>query len=215
VSRDAAVASAAPATPPPAGAPKAFEAQSFARVARGGGLERDKEQVLSQSFANLASKARTEKALKTAPAPPVLLNFQIEQAGNQVRVIDGDGSTYLGEIDALSVTLGGETKKGAEALKTDGKLSLALPAQNSVVNNFYRVSGTNRTLNQQVVFTWNFITPTNALAQAQTPTVGGALNYKLNATTQQIPALFNNSGISGRAQIDAKEIEINAVPVNP
>lgn len=212
--RESAVATSTPATPPPAGAPAAaFESRTFKPIARGGGLERDKQPVLSQSFANLATEQKTAKAVKAAPAAPVLLNFQIEQAGNQLRVIDGDGSTYFGEIAVATAAIG-DTKKGAEALKNDGKLLAVPPAQTMAANNFYRVIGTNRTLNQQVVFTWNFIELTNTLSEAQA--VGGLLKNQTANTTQQIPTLFNNSGISGRAQINTgKEIEINAVPVNP
>lgn len=212
--QDSQVGTATPAAPPPADAAAVFESRASAPIARGGGVERENLPALSQSFANLSPNPKSERKLKAAPTSPVLLNFQVEQAGNQLRVIDGDGSTYLGEVGAAHKALSGDKRKGAEALKDARKLALASPAQSSAANNFYRVTGTNRTLNQQVVFTWNFIEVTNALAQAQA--VGGSLKNQTANSTQQIPALFNNSGISGRAQINAsKEIEINAVPVNP
>ena len=77
------------------------------------------------------------------------------------------------------------------------------------------VAGTNRTLNQQVVFTWNFIAPTNAPGQSPTPALG-VLNQSSLNNTQQFPGLYNNSGIIGRAQINSgKEIEVRATPVGP
>jgi hypothetical protein len=198
----------------------AFESrEGFAPNARGG--EREKALAVSQSFANLAPVSRTEKALKAPPVSPVLANFQMEQAGDQLRVIDSDGSIYLGEINPAPVTFGGGGKN-QQVFKSEGKLAAPpvaaapAPAQQSAQSYFYRVAGTNRTLNQQVVFSWNFVTLTNALAQSKTKGVGGVLNQDGSSGSQQLPALLQNSAINGRAQINAaREIEINAVPVTP
>jgi len=93
-------------------------------------------------------------------------------------------------------------------------------SQQSTQNYFFRAAGTNRTLNQSVVFTWNFVELTNTTAQGQRfggqGGRGGRLNQSNFGGQQQFPALRNNSGISGRAQVNAaREFEINAVPMPP
>ena len=204
----------------PAGAAVGFESRTgFAPIVRGGSIEHDRAPAVSQSFANRAPIARTEKALKATPASPVLANFQMEQAGDRLRVIDSDGSIYLGEMNPAPVTFGGGSKD-ERVFKREGKLAgpqaaaAPAPIQQSAQNYFYRVAGTNRTLNQQVVFTWNFVALTNALAQSKTKGVGGVLDQDGLSVSPQFPALLQNSAINGRAQINAaREIEINAVPV--
>jgi hypothetical protein len=146
----------------------------------------------------------------------VLANFQIEQSGNKLRVIDGDGSTYLGEV-APDQAYG--LAQNA-AFKNDGKEKLAdelkAEQQKQTANAYqFRVTGTNRTLNQQVVFAWNCIPMTNALAFSNSSFAASELK-KLDAAKmpQQFPG-FQNSIINGRAQIESeKEIEINARPVS-
>jgi len=212
------------AEPPgaPAGATVAFESRAAsAPRARGGSLERDRMPAVSQAFANRAPLARTEKAAQATPPSSVLANFKVEQTGDRLRVIDSDGSAYLGEMNAAPASFGG-ANKDQQMFKSGGKLAerpaFAVPVstEQSAQNYFYRVAGTNRTLNQQVVFTWNFVALTNAVTQSKMKVVGGVLNQNGLGASQQFPALLQNSAINGRAQINAaKEIEINAVPVTP
>ena len=56
-----------------------------------------------QSFANIAGESVGTKAAKNAPTTSVLLLFQIEQSGDQLRVVDNDGSLYLGQAVAARV----------------------------------------------------------------------------------------------------------------
>ncbi|MEK7706405.1 MAG: hypothetical protein AAB380_00205, partial [Verrucomicrobiota bacterium] len=185
-------------------------------------------QAYSQAFANRAPTSSYGKIAKSGDIAPVLANFQVEQAGNQLRVIDSDGSTYLGKMNLPAAGQGAAValeKKGAErlAFKQEDKLAagrlgaMQLAEQQGAQKFVCRVSGTNRTLNQQVVFTWNFVALTNELVAAQVKLPAGGGNvWQNNMPAQQFPLLLNNSIINGRAQLgNAKEIEINAVPVLP
>jgi hypothetical protein len=210
----------------PAGSAPDASARFFRQEARGG--RQNNIQANSQAFANRAPASSYGKTAKSGDIVPVLANFQVEQAGNQLRVIDGDGSTYLGEVEsqatAQSVIVASEIK-GAERLKLKPEDKLAagrlgvtpLPDQENRQNFAYRVAGTNRTLNRQVVFAWNFVPLTNELAAAQVKASGRGGNVlQNNLPAQQFPLLLNNSFINGRAQLSgAKDIEINAVPVTP
>lgn len=210
------------AAPSPVAAPalsRAVADKSF--VARGGDVEKDAERFYSQSFANVAPEQLRAKAAKVksdSPITPVLASFQIQQDGNELRVIDSDGSTYRG---ALSAAAGGYGFAGAGGKET-GTTSFqsaerpetqALSPrdiagrQQQAQNLLYRVEGTNRTLNQNVVFTWSFV-ETNALAVSPAQSVSNPLPV-------QFPAQLQNSLIYGRAQFGAgQEIEVNAVPVS-
>jgi hypothetical protein len=199
-----------------------------ASLARNDSFERDRAQSYSQSFANLAPEALKQKVAKDfspAPISPVLANFRVEQTGRQLRVVDSDGSTYVGETDLPPATqpdTGGSKKEQAVQLyKSGGKLNQLPTAATSVPqkqtqNNFYRVAGTNRTLNQSVVFTWSFVEMTNEPIVAQSVKISGDLKRDAQKLTPQFPAQLQNSFINGRAQFGTgQEIEINAVPVSP
>lgn len=188
-------------------------------LARGGGTqEKDAQNYSRQNFSNdqpvVAKKAMAVSG-GAKPITPVLANFQIEQSGNKIRVIDGDGSTYHGEVtpdQAYGLTQNGTFRnEGKEQLVS--KLRDQQQKQTAGAYQF-RVEGTNLTLNQQVVFTWNCVPITNALAFSNS-SFAASEPKKMDAAKmpQQFPGL-QNSIINGRAQIASeKEIEINARPV--
>ena len=53
-----------------------------------------------QWFAQVAQSPKTKASLadKATPAHPVLASFQVEQAGPELRIVDGDGSVYSGYL---------------------------------------------------------------------------------------------------------------------
>jgi hypothetical protein len=236
------------ATPPPAGTINNLGAIAATEIAKdgysddkawlargggGGGADRQQRLTLnSQAFSNLSAEQMAEKKYDNRArklTPPVLVNFKVEQAGRDLRVVDGDGSVYNGVVNEENTLYKQMIERHEQKLATANnsrfnfqtpKLAEAIaPAKQQQQQDgdyyLYRVEGTNRTLNQNVVFTWNFV-DTNAL-------VNGNLNYqnvqqKLDATKlpSQFPALLQNSFINGRAQFgEGREVEVNAVPVKP
>ena len=202
----------------------------LARGGGGGGADRQQRLTLnSQAFSNLSAEQMAEKKYDNRArklTPPVLVNFKVEQAGRDLRVVDGDGSVYNGVVNEENTLYKQMIERHEQKLATANnsrfnfqtpKLAEAIaPAKQQQQDGdyyLYRVEGTNRTLNQNVVFTWNFV-DTNALAN-------GNLNYqnvqqKLDTTKlpSQFPALLQNSFINGRAQFgEGREVEVNAVPV--
>ena len=192
-------------------------------LARSDRDEREQTQTYSQSFANLlpeSLKQKTAKAIAPPPTSPLLANFRVEQTGRQLRVVDSDGSTYVGETDVSPEFWGAVDARKEQAVqlfKSDGKLNqLPAPAmsvpESQWQNNSYRVAGTNRTLNQPVVFTWSFVELTNAPVTAPSGKIGGDRNN----VAKNPPAPLPSSSISGRARFGTSaEIEIKAVPVPP
>jgi hypothetical protein len=208
-------------------APQTSSARYF-RQAAGNEGDHEQQRAYLQAFVNRAPDSSYGRITHSTVRSPVLAKFQVEQTGDQLRVIDGDGSTYVGEMNSPvgeRIVRVEEQKKGERELKIKGSDPLALDRlgaaqlsdQQSAQNLMYRVSGTNHTLNQQVVFTWSFVALTNQLAAAQIKAVSAGGNVmQNNLPSQQLPLLLNNSIINGRAQLGGgREIEVNAVPVSP
>lgn len=191
------------------------------------GSESAQTYAYSQAFARQTAPLK-EKVVKVDSAglvSPVLTSFRVEQSGRQLRVVDSDGSTYTGEAEPVLVTgaggRNGKPEQIGQLFKSGGKLN-QLPAgpasapQPPIQNHAYRVVGTNRTLNQNVVFTWSFVEMTNQPVMAQSVDISSDLKKDLQKLPAQFPAQLQNSFINGRAQLGTgKEIEINAVPVSP
>lgn len=167
--------------------------------------------------------ARFSNTGKADSKTPVLASFDVEQNGNELRVIDSDGSTYAGNIvlavdqietDKDSLKMKVEEKASRNKTPTGAAVILSNGGNSPVQNNpFFRVSGTNKTLKQQVVFSGNFIQATNA-AQSQLLDLRVANQEQTFSNLQAFPSVLNNSIIVGRAQVEKdKAFDVNAEQV--
>src|SRR5882672_6320469 len=110
-------------------------------------------------FSQVQSNSRNVQSQQTAATAPVLAEFDFEQTGNRVRVVDADGSVYDGLIVEDLVKADQASKEAArrDAAQTL-KLRNASPRQNALAESApadspalnFRASGTNRTLQQAV-----------------------------------------------------------------
>jgi hypothetical protein len=208
--KDVAVTESRPAARAPSRAATTTVRSRNATPARSGELERADPATVSQSFANLALAAPAEPKQKATPPAPVLANFRIEQSGDQVRVIDGDGSTYFGLAPGVAADAATDASKGAAAFSQAGRSQPVaydrLAGETQTAGGYlYRVEGTNRTLQQAVSFAWNFVATTNTAA-VPVPSAGPAPG---SPTTPWL-----NSAINGQVRINTgAQFELNAAPV--
>lgn len=177
------------------------------------------QNVLNQRYSRVTENQNARVNARQQALDNVLLNFQIEQTSNNVRIVDADGSTYSGEIlPAQSQTdvYGLEPKK-RQAGEVSGKLAdkdvsgraaaaKTVADQQTTQAVYFRATGTNRSLNQLVVFEGNVVPDTNTV-QSQVRQAAPA------AKQAQTEALFSNARIQGRAVVGKDEIAIDAVAV--
>jgi hypothetical protein len=210
--------------------------------------------TVAQRFVQVPLGAQAWNSLAdSAPAPhPVLASFQVEQSGTVLRIVDGDGSVYTGSLQPATVARRTRSAKAEAPADTFGaryqtkeleqatasRLDSDAQAQQSYA---FRVTGTNRSLQKQVVFTGNLLTTTNltlSLPAATDLAVGavvaertkrdtlsyGQTNLGLQGTlgrsqlTTPQPAFLPlpNSRISGKVVVGTgKPTNINALPTSP
>jgi len=212
------------ATPPPAAA----SSLSLAAKSPPTKVEYDRAQaapstVVQRFVQTTAGVTAGSLTKKSAEVPPVLDAFQVEQTGNQLRVIDSDGSSYDGSIqfataEGLDDTVD-ETKrtgdfKSKAGLAVQQSFREGVPESQAGQNYFFRVTGTNRTLQQAVAFSGNLLVLTNALPATQTgATLSPTTKSQFPQGQTALPTLLNSS-ISGKVQLGRdQEMRINAVPV--
>ncbi len=174
------------------------------------------------------SAPASKTALPRATQSPnrILVSFRVEQSGQQLRVIDSDNSVYTGSIQPASsaflpagsqVSLVG-TQGSATPLATAAALREAPMAQKPAIQYFFQVVGTNRSSNQEVVFSGTFNAETNL--NLATPGQAGqqfnrnAVYDKLGAG--QLPITLQNVRLSGTVLIGQEQArQLEAVPAAP
>jgi hypothetical protein len=186
----------------------------------------------TQWFAQMPQSTKTKRSLddQTAPAHPVLAAFQVEQAGRELRIVDGDGSVYSGYLQLADAARrrSSATAEAPAAARPSRALGTVLEEKSKAIQDadqpapqtyFFRVTGTNRSLQKKVVFTGNLLSATNlALFQVVTNDlkISGSLVGLRGGAGQPAPLPLLNSRISGKVVIgNAQAVEINALPASP
>jgi len=157
--------------------------------------------IVSQSFYRIAAPTALRRIAATNPPPAsVLTTFRMEQNGSALRVIDSDGSIYTGAVQIAQME----------------------PAASPTSNFFFRVTGTNRNLKQNIVFSGNLVPFTNTAIAVRRGSFAGGIGgggggggAAPSSANFGLPTglLLSNSQISGTAVIDGqKEIPVSANP---
>lgn len=165
-------------------------------------------------FSQVQSNSRNAQPQQTAA--PVLAEFDFEQAGNRVRVVDADGSVYDGLIedaakadDNTKERSRRDTAQTVELRKAAIKQAAApegTPADSPAWN--FRASGTNRTLQQAVTINGVFYANSTNLGGQATQTRGALQTTQQPANATLPPA----QRIQGRVQVGTgPETQLEAV----
>lgn len=155
---------------------------------------------------------------------PVLTNFQVQQNGNAIRVVDADGSVYNGSLGSEAAPVVNEpapaemppaTATAANAKDEQEKPAAVENKAPAMHHYFFRVAGMNQTLKQTVVFKGSLLAHSLPDRQQQPFGGGGSVDGQLSVViTNQLP--WASSRISGTAIVAATNtVEINAMPVAP
>jgi len=164
---------------------------------------------------------QTTRAQGEQRAQPILASFQFEQSGSEIRIIDRDGSVYLGRLgpppSQAPVNL---ARRDSAALNGSPRTFTAIgkpsPADSSAEFTFH-VTGTNRTLRELISFDGRWLSLTNVPASSQ---VAKDVNRGVALDRQIAPApaaaWSNASRIWGTAIIKGSDsVNINAISVQP
>lgn len=176
-------------TKPPASQP--LSAGSVATV------QQFSQQQAVQSFRNNAQQAsRAENVLNT---------FQVQQDGNEIRVVDADGSTYTGRIEqvAKSAKLNSGIAARHGAMKQMPAFA-AKPAQENELaspQSYFRATGYNVSLKKSLVFEGNY----DASPQQQ-PTMNGSDDRQRAEQSSGRARIVGTVRVNGEAPMEVDAI---------
>src|SRR5215211_2807205 len=155
---------AAPAAALPAGADSRAKSDIVAAAAPPGAQPSSADSLATarQFSHQSAVQSFRNKAQQVSRAANVLNQFQVEQQGNEIRVIDGDGSTYTGKIENAAKSAELDSRIAARrdvAKKTRSYSAQAAGQSESVAPQFFRAMGYNVSLKKTLVFEGNYAPP--------------------------------------------------------
>ena len=181
--------------------------------------------TVSQLFNRLDAPAtRRSVANALITAPKLLTSFRVEQAGNNLKIVDADGSVYTGSVQIAQQEPAADYAVAAARNSPRGKSQLAKAPAQVPQSYFFRVAGTNRNLNENVIFSGNFVPFTNNQPAVGNRSIGGfgggnfaggAGAPRDQSAAQPVQAVLSNSEINGNVVIgNQKAINVIATPAH-
>ena len=152
----------------------------------------------------------------------VLASFDLQQSEGALSIVDADGSVYTGFIQpAQAPTLAQRARPARPA--ADSSAAVSAPQNKPVVRNelaaagaspttwFFRVTGTNNTSKQLLVFNGSLVVVSGASSTGDALGLAGGAGAKVKMAPQSSAIPLTNFQITGKAQLGAAaEFEIKA-----
>ncbi len=198
---------AAPAAAPPAGADSKAKSDAMAAAApavaqpslagSGAMAQQFSQQQAVQSFRN--------KAQQVSRAANVLNKFQVEQQGNEIRVLDADGSTYTGKIEqgAKSAELESRTTARRDFAKQAPKYAAKAVSEDksAIAQSSFRATGYNVSLKRTLVFEGSYAAP-----PAQQPASSTSNDKERAESSRDRARIVGTVRVNGEAPVEVDAI---------
>jgi hypothetical protein len=161
------------------------------------------------NFRQQFSKNASDQALRSKPKQTlnILNEFQVEQTDREIRVVDGDGSTYSGRLEPLAKNDARSIfnqKRNYAAPSSRASAGFDDKAQAANAEFYFRATGYNSSLKKRVVFEGNYIASSSAGQKK-----AAEAKAEVEERDEQTPAR-----ITGTAKIPGESpLQIDAVAV--
>ena len=178
------IAGVAPPVAQPSSAGSLATAQQFSR------------QSAVQSFRNNVQVSQSANVLNT---------FQVQQQGDEIRVVDADGSTYTGKIEQSAKTAKLDSRITARrdvAKKTRSYSAQAAGENESVApQSYFRATGYNVSLKKTLVFEGNYAAP-----PAQQPAMTTSNDRERAESSRDRARIVGTVLVNGEAPVEVDAI---------
>jgi hypothetical protein len=159
----------------------------------------------TQQFAQQSAVQSFRNNAQVSPSANVLNTFQVQQQGNEIRVLDADGSTYTGKIEQSAkgaeldarITARPDAAKQARsyAAKAVGKTESAAP------QSYFRATGYNVSLKKTLVFEGNY-----AASPAQQPAKSASNDRERAESSRDQARIVGTVRVNGEAAVEVDAI---------
>jgi len=197
---------AAPAAAPPAADSKAKSdamaaaAPPVAQPSSSGSL------VMTQQFSQQSGIQSFRNKAQVSGAANVLNTFQVQQQGNEIRVLDADGSTYTGKIEQLAKNAELDsrmTRRRDAAKQTRSYAAKAARENESAISpqSYFSATGYNVSLKKTLVFEGNYEVP-----PAQQPAKATSNDRQRAESSRDQARIVGTVRVNGDAPVDVDAI---------
>ena len=207
---------AAPAAAPPAGPDSKAKSDTMTAAAppvsqasSAGGLATKQQfspQSAGQSFRNNA---------QISGAANVLNTFQVQQEGNEIRVLDADGSTYTGKIEQSAKSAELDSRIAARSDLAKQKLGYAAKSvsekKSAIPESYFRATGYNVSLKRTLVFEGNYAAP----PPQQQPTMAASNDRERADQSRDRARIVGTVRVNGEAPVEVDAIAETPEPAAP
>jgi hypothetical protein len=180
-----------------AAAPPVAESSSVGSL---GTTQQFSQQSGIQSFRNKAQVSRSANVLNT---------FRVQQQGNEIQVLDADGSTYTGKIEQVAKDAELDSRMTARrdgAKQTRSHAAKAAPKNESdAPQSYFRATGYNVSLKKTLVFEGNYAAP-----PARQPTKTTSNDRERSEQSRDRARIVGTVRVNGEAPV-----ELDAVAETP
>jgi len=160
------------------------------------------QQSALQSFRNNAQVSRSANVLNT---------FQVQQEGSEIRVLDADGSTYIGKIEQLAnnAEIDSRTTARRDAAKQTRRYAAKAARENesTAPQSYFRATGFNVSLKKTLVFEGNYAAP-----PAQQPATATANDRERAEQNRDRARIVGTVRVNGEAAVEVDAIAETAEP---
>ena len=154
------------------------------------------QQSALQSFRNNAQVSRSANVLNT---------FQVQQQGNEIRVLDADGSTYTGKIEqsAKNAELDSRMTLRRDAAKQTQRYAAKPTRENesAAPQSYFRATGFSVSLKKTLVFEGNYAAP-----PAQQPAPATANDRERAEQNRDRARIVGTVRVNGEATVEVDAI---------
>jgi len=155
---------AAPAVAPPAGAESKARSDTISAAAPPVSQQSSAGTLATtQQFAQQSAAQSFRNNAQISGGANVLNKFQVQQEGNEIRVLDADGSTYTGKIEqsAKGAELDSRITARREVAKQTPRYAAKAVSENksAMPQSYFRATGYNVSLKKTLVFEGNYEAP--------------------------------------------------------
>jgi len=163
---------------------------------------------MTQQFSQQSSVQSFRNKAQASQSANVLNTFQVQQQGDEIRVLDADGSTYIGKIEQLakSVEIDSRITARRDAAKQTRSYAAKAARENesaTAPQSYFRATRFSVSLKKALVFEGNYVQP-----PAQQPAMG---NDRERAEQSR-----DRARIVGTVRVNGETpVEVNAVAEAP
>jgi hypothetical protein len=160
--------------------------------------------AITQQFSQRSALQSFRNNAQVTQAANVLNTFQVQQQGDEIRVLDADGSTYTGKIEQSTKSAELDSRVARRDAAKQTRAYAAKPAgekESTAPQSYFRATGYNVSLKKRLVFEGNYAAPA-----AQQPATATSNDRQQAESSRERARIVGTVRVNGEAPVEVDAI---------